>query len=62
MQEEQTTEQQARSRAESELKALQESARLDFERIGALSEENTELKVGVGAGPRACAYTVMCLQ
>ena len=38
-------EQQAKTKAESELVTLQESARLDFERIGALSEENAGLKV-----------------
>ena len=46
-----TSEQQARSEAESQLKALQESARLDFERIGALSEQNAELQVCAGAWP-----------
>ena len=45
LQEAVTLEQQARSEAESQLKALQESARLDFERIGALSEENAHLQV-----------------
>ena len=45
LQETVASEQQARSKAEAELAALQESARLDFERIGALSEENAELKV-----------------
>jgi len=39
------SEQQARNKAESQLKTLQENAHLDFERIGALSEENAELKV-----------------
>ena len=60
IQEAKTSEQQARSKAEFELKALQDSARLDFERIGALSEENTELKVGAGCWPlRKCLYSAM---
>lgn len=45
LQEAYAAEAQARSKAESQLKTLQENARLDFERIGVLSEENTELKV-----------------
>lgn len=37
--------QQARGKAEAQLKTLQENAQLDFERIGVLSEENAKLKV-----------------
>lgn len=45
LQEANGAEQQARGKAEAQLKTLQENARLDFERIGVLSEENAELKV-----------------
>ena len=47
LQEANSAEQQARGKAEAQLKTLQENARLDFERIGVLSEENAELKVMV---------------
>ena len=45
LQEANGAEQQARGKAETQLKTLQENAWLDFERIGVLSEENAELKV-----------------
>ena len=45
LQEVHAVDQQSRSGVESQLKALQESARLDLERTNALSEENSVLKV-----------------
>ncbi len=48
LQEAHAADQQSRSGVESQLKALQESARLDLERIDALSEENSVLKVRHG--------------
>ena len=57
LQEAAASEQQARSEAESQLKAVRESAQLDFERIGALSEENAKLQVCVDLGPWAHAPT-----
>ena len=45
LQEVHAADQQSRSDVESQLKAMQESARLDLERVNALSEENVMLKV-----------------
>ena len=45
LQEAHAADQESRSGVESQLKALQESARVDSERINALVEENSTLEV-----------------